>query len=91
MAMTQDNEELEVSEYDTGYAANKTLLISNNGIISGSSILDVKVSVIGGKTERKSLSVGDSIRYDAGDRGLFEILLLTIKSGSAKFLVSRLK
>lgn len=91
MAITQDYEEVEVSEYNTGYAANKTLLISNNGVISGSSILDVKVSVIGGPTARKSLSVGDSIRYDAGDKGLFEILLLTIKSNSARLLVSRLK
>ena len=91
MAMTQDYEELEVSEYETGFAANRTLLISNNGIISGSSIVDVRVSVVGRPPERKSLSVGDSIRYDAGDQGLFEILLLTVKSNSAKILVSRLR
>ena len=89
--MTQDYEELEVDEYDTGYAANRSLLISNGGIISGSSILDVKVSTIGGRTERKSLSVGDSVLYDAGDQGFFEIRLFNIKSNAAKFLVSRVK
>ena len=91
MAITQDYEEIEVPEYNTGYAADRTLLISNNGVISGSSILDIKVSAIGGVTARKSLSVGDSIRYDAGEKGLFEILLLTIRSNSARLLVSRLK
>ncbi len=89
--MAQEYEELEVPEFDTGFAADKSLLISNGGIISGSSILDVKVSVVGGSTARKSLSVGDSIAYDAGEKGIFEIRLLAIKSNSAKFLISRIR
>ena len=88
--MTQDYEELEVAEYETGFAANRGLLISNGGMISGSSIVDVKVSKVGGTTERKSLSVGDSLKYDAGDQGIFEIRLVTLSANSAKFLVTRI-
>jgi hypothetical protein len=89
--MTQEHEELEVAVYDTGFAANKNLLISNGGMISGSSIIDVKVSFVGRPTERKSFSVGDSLKYDAGDQGIFEIRLITIGESTAKFLVSRIK
>ena len=89
--MTLEHEELEVAVYDTGFAANKNLLISNGGMISGSSIVDVKVSFFGKSTERKSLSVGDSLKYDAGDQGIFEIRLIRISEGNARFLVSQIK
>jgi len=89
--MTQESEELEIAEYETGFAANRSLLISNGGNISGSSILDVKVSTIGGRPERKSVSVGDSILYDAGEQGRFEIRLLAVTSNTGKFLISRVQ
>jgi hypothetical protein len=89
--MAADTEQVEVAEYETGFTADKSLFISNNGIISGSSIVDVKVSTMGGSTLRKSLSVGDSMKYDAGDKGMFEIILLSMKNNSAKFLISKIK
>ena len=89
--MSQDFEELEIAEFSTGYAANRSLLIANGGMISGSSIVDVKVSTVGGSTERKSLSVGDSLRYDTRDYGVYEIRLLTVQGNTARFLVSRTK
>ena len=89
--MAQEHEEVEVEEYNTGFAADRGIFISNNGVISGSSLVDVKVGAVGGPTERKSLSVGDSIKYDGGDKGVFEILLLSFKTNSAKFLVSKIK
>ncbi len=89
--MLQEFEELEVDEFSTGFAANRNLLIVNGGVISGSSIVDVKVSTVGGSTERKSLSVGDSLRYDARDYGTYEIRLLAVQHNTAKFLISRTK
>ncbi|MCJ7641564.1 MAG: hypothetical protein MUO29_06700 [Desulfobacterales bacterium] len=89
--MSQEFEELEVAEFSTGFAANRNLLISNGGMISGSSLVDVKVSTVGGPTERKSLSVGDSLRYDTRDYGVYEIRLLAVQSNTAKFLLSRTK
>ncbi len=87
--MALESEQIGIPEYETGFAANKTLLISNNGVISGSSIVDVKVLIVGGPTKRKSLSVGDSLTYDAGDRGVFEIVLLSIRNNTANFLISK--
>ena len=87
--MTQEVEEIEVGEYHTGFAANRSVFIANNGVISGSSIVDVKVGSVGGPTERRSLSVGDSMRYDGGAKGVFEILLLSIRDNLATFLVSQ--
>jgi hypothetical protein len=89
--MAVETEQVEVVEYETGFAADRTLLISNNGIISGSSIVDVKVLTMGGSTLRKSISVGDSLKYDAGDKGLFEIILLSARDNVAKFLISKMK
>jgi hypothetical protein len=89
--MAAETEQVEVAEYETGFAADRTLLISNNGIISGSSIVDVKVLTMGGSTLRKSISVGDSLKYDAGDKGTFEIILLSARDNVAKFLISKLK
>ncbi len=89
--MTAETEKVDVAEYETGFAADKILLISNNGVISGSSIVDVKVSTIGGSTSRKSLSVGDSLKYDAGNKGMFEIILLSIRNSTANFLISKIK
>jgi hypothetical protein len=88
--MAAETEQMEVAEYETGFTADKSLLISNNGVISGSSIVDVKVSAMGGTTLRKSLSVGDSLKYDAGNKGTFEIILLSIKNNAAKFLISKI-
>jgi hypothetical protein len=85
-----ETENVEIAEYETGFASDKTLFISNNGVISGSSIVDVKISTIGGATLRKSLSVGDSLKYDAGNKGTFEIILLSIKNNAAKFLISKI-
>jgi hypothetical protein len=89
--MAVETEQMEVAEYETGFAADRILLISNNGIISGSSIVDVKVLTMGGSTLRKSISVGDSLKYDAGDKGLFEIILLSTRDNMAKFLISKIK
>ena len=89
--MAAETEQVEVAEYETGFTADKSLLISNNGVISGSSIVDVKVSTMGGSTLRKSLSVGDSVQYDAGNKGMFEIILLSMKNNAAKFLISKMK
>ena len=89
--MPQEFEELEVAEFSTAFAANKSLLIANGGMISGSSIVDVKVSTVGGSTEHKSLSVGDALRYDARDDGVYEIRLLSVQSNTARFLISRTK
>ena len=89
--MAAETEQVEVAEYETGFAADKALLISNNGVISGSSIIDVKVLAIGGTTLRKSLSVGDSLKYDAGNKGTFEIILLSMKNNAAKFLISKIR
>jgi len=60
-------------------------------MISGSSIVDVKVSTVGGSTERKSLSVGDSLKYVTPDSDTYEIRLLTVQNNIARFLVSRTK
>jgi hypothetical protein len=89
--MAVETEQVEVAEYETGFTVDRTLLISNNGIISGSSIVDVKVLTMGGSTLRKSISVGDSLKYDAGDKGLFEIILLSARDSMAKFLISKIK
>ena len=89
--MEAEIEQVEIAEYETGFAADKSLLISNNGVISGSSIVDVKVSAMGGTTLRKSLSVGDSLKYDASNKGSFEIILLSIRNNAAKFLVSKMR
>ena len=89
--MAAETERVEVAEYETGFTADKALLISNNGVISGSSIVDVKVLTIGGLTLRKSLSVGDSLTYDGGDKGVFEIILLSIRNNMANFLISKSK
>ncbi len=89
--MAAETERVAVNEYETGFATDKVLLISNNGVISGSSIVDVKVLTIGGPTLRKSLSVGDSMTYDGGGKGVFEIILLSITNNTANFLISRTK
>jgi hypothetical protein len=89
--MAAESERIEVAEYETGFTADKVLLISNNGVISGSSIVDVKVLTIGGPTSRKSLSVGDSLTYDASSKGVFEIILLSIRNNTADFLISKTK
>jgi hypothetical protein len=44
--MSQEFEELEVAEFTTGFAASRNLLIASGGMISGSSIVDVKVSTV---------------------------------------------
>jgi hypothetical protein len=89
--MTQEYEELEVTEFETKFTANKILLISIGSIISGSSLLNAKISTLGGPTEGRIFSVGDYVKYDAGDQGIFEIRLFSLRNNIAKFLISRVK
>ena len=89
--MTQEYEELEVTEFETKFTKDKSLLISIGSIISGSSLLNAKISTLGGPTEQRIFSVGDYIKYDAGDLGIFEVRLFAIRNNVAKFLVARIK
>lgn len=89
--MAQEYEELEVAEFETKFTKDKSLLISVGGIISGSSLLNAKISTLGGPTEEKVFSVGDHVKYDAGDPGIFEVLLFALRNNVAKFLVTRIK
>jgi len=89
--MTQEYEELEVTEFETKFTTDKSLLISIGGIISGSSLLNAKISTLGGQTEQRIFSVGDYVKYDAGDLGIFEVRLFALRNNVAKFLVSRIK
>jgi len=89
--MTQQYEELEVAEFEAKFTTDKSLLISIGGIISGSSLLNAKISTLGGPTEERIFSVGDYVKYDAGDRGIFEVRLFALRNNVAKFLVSRIK
>jgi len=89
--MTQQYEEVEVGEFETKFTTDKSLLISIGGIISGSSLLNAKISTLGGPTEERIFSVGDYVKYDAGDLGIFEVRLFALQNNIAKFLVSRIK
>jgi hypothetical protein len=89
--MTQQYEELVVGENETKFTTDKSLLISIGGIISGSSLLNAKIGSLGGPTEERIFSVGDYVKYDAGDLGIFEVRLFALQNNVAKFLVSRIK
>lgn len=89
--MTQQYEEVEVGEFETKFTTDKSLLISIGGIISGSSLLNAKISTLGGRTEERIFSVGDHLKYDAGNLGIFEVRLFALRSNVAKFLVSRIR
>jgi len=89
--MAQEYEELEVVESEAKFTKDKTLIISVGGIISGSNLLTAKISTLGGPTEERTISVGDYVKYDAGDLGIFEVRLFALRGNIAKFLVSRIK
>lgn len=89
--MTQEYEELEIAEFETKFTQDKSLLISIGGIISGSSLLNGKIGTLGGTTIERVFSVGDQVKYDAGDSGIFSVRLLAIRNSVARFLVSRIK
>ena len=88
--MTQEYEELDVGEFETKFTKDKSLLISIGGIISGSSLLNAKISTLGRPTAERVFSVGDYVKYDAGDQGLFEVRLFALQHNAAKFLVARI-
>jgi len=89
--MTEEYEELELAEFETKFTGDKSLLVSIGSIISGSSLLEAKIGTMGGPTEQRVLSVGEYVKYDAGNRGLFEVRLFAIRNNIAKFLISRIK
>jgi|GEM_PF-4223859 len=51
--MTREYEELEVAEFQSKFTKDKSLLISVGNIISGSSLINAKISTLGGSSEEK--------------------------------------